>query len=486
MTVVDAVRALCDTARDLTADPSARARIDATRARLDEPLRLAIAGRIKAGKSTLLNALVGERLAPTDAGECTRVVSWYRRGLGYGVRAQLLDGGLRDLGFSRDGGLDVDLADLDADGILRLLVDWPSERLARTTLIDTPGLASLDATVSERTLAALGVGHRGAPDADAVVYLMRHLHRVDAEFLEGFRAGAGGGTSPVSSIAVLSRADEVGAGRLDAMDSARRIAATTAADPRVAALSSTVVAVAGLVGEAGATLTEAEFQLVRAVAGLPDDERGDLLLSADRFAGAEPTSLEAAARRALLDRLGLFGVRFAVEQVRAGRAGTTGQLAAALLDVSGLRDLERAVDERLRPRAATLQARSALVALSGVADDLEASDPDAARRLRRGLDEVAAAAHELAELRLAHLVATGMTGLDDDEAATALRLTGGADATDRLGLDPDAGPDERRAAALAAIERWRTRGGHPGNDPVTTEVCDIAARSAEGLYVATA
>ena len=46
--------------------------------RLDEPLRLAIAGKVKAGKSTLLNALVGEQLAPVDAGECTKVVTWYR------------------------------------------------------------------------------------------------------------------------------------------------------------------------------------------------------------------------------------------------------------------------------------------------------------------------------------------------------------------------------------------------------------------------
>ncbi|MGH9208430.1 MAG: dynamin family protein, partial [Acidimicrobiales bacterium] len=46
--------------------------------RLDEPLRVAVAGKVKAGKSTLLNALVGEQIAPTDAGECTQVVTWYR------------------------------------------------------------------------------------------------------------------------------------------------------------------------------------------------------------------------------------------------------------------------------------------------------------------------------------------------------------------------------------------------------------------------
>jgi tRNA U34 5-carboxymethylaminomethyl modifying GTPase MnmE/TrmE len=37
-------------------------------ARLREPLRLAIAGMVKAGKSTLLNAIIGEEIAPTDAG----------------------------------------------------------------------------------------------------------------------------------------------------------------------------------------------------------------------------------------------------------------------------------------------------------------------------------------------------------------------------------------------------------------------------------
>ena len=46
--------------------------------RIDGPLRVAIAGKVKAGKSTLLNAMVGEMMAATDAGECTRIVTWYQ------------------------------------------------------------------------------------------------------------------------------------------------------------------------------------------------------------------------------------------------------------------------------------------------------------------------------------------------------------------------------------------------------------------------
>ncbi|MDF2492354.1 MAG: GTP-binding protein [Microbacterium sp.] len=59
-------------------DPAASRILDELEVRLREPVRIAIAGMVKAGKSTLLNALIGEQIAPTDAGECTRTVIWYR------------------------------------------------------------------------------------------------------------------------------------------------------------------------------------------------------------------------------------------------------------------------------------------------------------------------------------------------------------------------------------------------------------------------
>src|SRR5262245_37496490 len=80
-------------------EPALAVAAKAIRERLEGPLQVAIAGRVKAGKSTLLNALVGERLAPTDAGECTRIVSWYRKGPSYQVSARLRDGRDQQLVF---------------------------------------------------------------------------------------------------------------------------------------------------------------------------------------------------------------------------------------------------------------------------------------------------------------------------------------------------------------------------------------------------
>ena len=105
-----AVRELVGAARDRALDPNSRDQLADAVERLSGPLRLAIAGRVKAGKSTLLNALVGEELAPTDAGECTKLVTWYIGGHAAKVTAVHKDGRREQRPFSREGGaLEVDL-----------------------------------------------------------------------------------------------------------------------------------------------------------------------------------------------------------------------------------------------------------------------------------------------------------------------------------------------------------------------------------------
>ena len=184
--------------------PAVAAEARAIRERLEGPLRVAIAGRVKAGKSTLLNALVGERLAPTDAGECTRIVTWYRKGPGYAVSAHLRDGTDRQLAFRRgERSLDIELGGLGEPDIDWLDVRWPSSALDRVTLIDTPGLASLNDENSRRTRDFLEADSEGGSDADAVIYLMRHLHAADVAFLDAFMDRSVAAASPVKAVAVL-------------------------------------------------------------------------------------------------------------------------------------------------------------------------------------------------------------------------------------------------------------------------------------------
>ena len=105
------------------------------------------------------------------------------------------------------------------------------------------------------------------------IYLMRHLHRSDADFLGSFMDRTVAGASPVNALAVLSRADEIGACRMDAMESAGRIARRYAGDPAVSTLVADVIPVAGLLAETGLTLTQSEHHSLSQLAAMPAEER---------------------------------------------------------------------------------------------------------------------------------------------------------------------------------------------------------------------
>ena len=61
-------------------------------------------GTLKAGKSTLVNALVGEDIAPTDATEATRIVTWFRNGPTPKVTANHRGGRRSNVPIARDAG----------------------------------------------------------------------------------------------------------------------------------------------------------------------------------------------------------------------------------------------------------------------------------------------------------------------------------------------------------------------------------------------
>lgn len=459
--------------------------ITAIRARLEGPLRVAIAGRVKAGKSTLLNALVGERLAPTDAGECTKVVSWYERGQGYEVQARLVGGDERAVSFQRrDGALDIDLGGLTERDIASLRIRWPASTLERVTLIDTPGLASINDENSRRTRSFLEFDADRPSDADAVIYLMRHVHRSDIDFLDAFMDRSVTAASPVNAVAVLSRADEIGAGRLDAIESAGRIARRYRDDPSVRGLCATVVPLAGLLAETGLTLREDEASALRTLASTDPAQLEQMLLSADQFCDIHASDLTLELRRNLLDRLGMFGVRLALREIQANGVTTAAGLGPALVEHSGLGELRRVIDDHFMPRARTLQARSALVALRSLARELRGVHAAVADTLDREAERIEASSVEFARIRAAHLVASGSVRIRDADRADLERVLLASGPEAALGLGATASPEQVRAAALTAIDRWRSRSGDPLADQALREVCETAARTCESMYAA--
>lgn len=485
LSLLEETRALLEAAAvEYRDDGESLRRIGDHSRRLGEPLRIAMAGMVKAGKSTLLNAIIGEEIAPTDAGECTKVITWYRHGPTPRISLHLVDGRVRALPIRRDRGqLDIDLGTTPARDVDRIEVEWPSTRLEDLTLIDTPGIASLSTDLSARSAAFL-IPDEHPSEADAVIYLMRHLHSADLGFLSAFHDTAVGRSDTVNAVAVLSRADEIGAGRIDALLSARAIAERYRTDGTLRSLALDVVPIAGLVAQSARTLRQREFEALRQVARLGRDARERMLVSVDRFVRTDAIDVPAEDRRELLDRLGMFGIRMSAVAIRAGCDDAT-DLADELFRRSGVDELLRLVSDQFRARADALRARTALAAVTTM---IRRRPTPGSATLTSEIERLEANAHELRELSVLATARTVGLGLPPAEAAEAERLIGAAGTSSprRLGLPDDASVDELRAAATSALRRWRAMAGSPLLDRAALEACQVAIRSCEALVMALA
>jgi hypothetical protein len=472
---LDHVRGLLDQARTVYRDDSETSdRLDALRKRADEPLRVALVGTVKAGKSTLVNALLGEQLAPTDARECTRIVTWYRHGNAPSVRARHAAEGEVQIPTRRQAGrVELDLGHLDANEIEWLDVTWPAAPLEEFTLIDTPGMASVSTEVGERTVEFVAP-EGGVTVADAFVYLLRSLHAHDVEFLRTLGDRTGGETS-IGSIAVLSRADELGAGRLNAMAVANKAVDRLRDDPTLEAVCETVVPVAGLLALAGQSLRQSEFADLAKIAALPPDRLAALMVSTDRFISAESDDLPSPRDRTnLVHRLGLFGIRLALAVIQMGVKDAT-TLADELVRHSGLEELKRVIDVHCRRRHPQLKAHAVLLGLQQLFADRPAPE---AVQLAETVDELLADPHPFQEMKLLGRVSSSRITLRPDDRAEMERLLGGSGTTaaERLGAE-----DDLRQHALAALWKWRDHAANPLLDPETAEACRVTARTCEWI-----
>ena len=109
----------------------------------DRPLLVAVMGEFNAGKSSFVNALVGEEIAPTGVTPTTATVNVLRHGAAAGARIVFHDGTTRELGPASVSPFLRELSDAQAAAVRLVEVFHPLEALRRVEIVDTPGLNSI-------------------------------------------------------------------------------------------------------------------------------------------------------------------------------------------------------------------------------------------------------------------------------------------------------------------------------------------------------
>jgi len=185
--------------------------------RVDSPFTVAVTGQMRVGKSTLLNALIGEDLAITGVNETTATINWFK----YGGKG--LDGKFRvawknkpDELFSIDE-IQTWIGDSQQAADTRYLEFFSSsELLKQANFIDTPGTRSVieshEATINEFLAQRCEKeSMRQGGKADAIIYVFPLVARES----DKDRLGSYGedsripGSSPFNSIGVLHKWDHL-------------------------------------------------------------------------------------------------------------------------------------------------------------------------------------------------------------------------------------------------------------------------------------
>lgn len=487
-----AVAQLCLALRPRVSEATAAGFADVLR-RLSAPLQVAVAGRIKSGKSTLVNALIGRRVAPTEVGECTRLVTRFQYGTVDRVEVVFRDGSKQAVPFDADGSIPAELG-VDFQDVSHLEAYLTNAVLRDLTVIDTPGLGSLDAGSAARTEQVLGAhdGGEGLGDldpvsrdaiagAEAVLYVVTQAVRVDdQQALAAFSAAtASREAGPVNAIAVLNKADTIVPDSVDGAGGDVWKAATLLArkqweqlTPRVA----DVLPVIGLLAETAETggFTSTEADALRQLSELDSDARSTMLLSADLFTSWE-CAVPAEVRARLLERLDLYGIRRALEEIDADPEITAGALRRRLLDASGLAEVTERLSSAFRARADGIKAAAALASVTALA---HASGDDGERQRVHDAIEVLLAkpeAHQLRLLEALTLVAAGAVELPEDLVSEVLRVGSTADVGEQLGLTERSKADQT-AYALERAGWWRSFASF-GATPAQSRVAHVVHRA---------
>jgi hypothetical protein len=442
---------------------------------LGEPLRVAFAGRVSMGKSTLVNALLQAPVAPTGDRETTRVVTRFEAGELENVELTLRDGTSRQAFLTPDGVLPPAYP-VPTEQIRDVRVRLPyAPVLQRITIIDTPGVESLNEEISNRTTESLFSrdSRAAVADADALIYLLRVDSQGDAAAVAAFNELTAADLCALTAVGVLNCKAEQPLAEFD------RVASRLKGEPAFRHRVADVIPVAGLLAHTAgsALLNERDAAHLRSLATYDVD---DLLIDVDEFLEA-PCDVARDDRQRLLELLGIMGLRVALHTVQSAPATDLAKLNSILLEASGLPRLQEIINGTFANCADQIKAGKTLNDVTRLSYQADAATGSRARVMIETL-RADPEMHGIQELWALQQCARTDIRLPDWVATELASVAAHATPAAKVGLPPEASPGEIMAAAQSGASRAHSYAAGLSRVRPEARIAETLRRSFTNIY----
>jgi GTPase SAR1 family protein len=470
---------------------------------LQQPMRVAIVGLIKAGKSTMMNALLGEDIVPTGNVEATFNVNVFRYGDSPSLQVHFNDNRPPEpKSFAELKALTL-RAEVNRDylnSIKYIEVLYPNEILKTFNLVDTPGLLSYYQEDSKNTVDFLQlhgqelteVTQAEAQGADAVLYLFSHSLAIeDKETVEMFQGQGVGQATPINAIGVLTKVDIYAADPnvSEPMVAGQKICARLSAHPQARQIFYTINPICGLLALGAQTLTDDDWQILTQLAQIPAERMNSLIGNVTRFCEREYADIPVppSHRQQLFDRLGQYGVQQAYKLLNSG-INTPKQLTQELLNSSGVPQLRDLILSHFGHRALLIKLGTVLRQIDRVYYQEKYNVQGKQQQIIEGIagefEKLASQEHGFAELVILRNYYEKQIKFNDLEVQQMLAVTGefGTSCSARLGLTEPVTIPEMTAIALERIHYWQQKAAdYLAIDSNTIAAANVLNRSYEGI-----
>jgi len=474
--------------------------------RLDKPLRVAVVGVMKAGKSTLMNTILQEKILFTGTLETTYTVSWFKYGEKPALNIVYYNGTEEAAPFEELEKWTVRPADVEKhllDEVEYVEIYYPNEILKTMELIDTPGLQSTHEKDARNTYNFLGqrlseeadkVTAENASKAEAIIYAFsRSAAQTDADVLDAFK-GESSNTSPVNAIGIFTQADRAwdvmrnpDANPLELVASANEKYKSQLKDKLY-----TVMPVSALPVEGACGLDDRSFDILKRLSGIDKADLLDSLSFAELFItdpADEKMPVSSEDRQYILKQFAQYGIFTATNALREGI--TREELPKYLYDRSGVGDAMELVLRHFGNRALLIKLDHMFRRLRQTAGKVKnAVGTDSAAKtvctnIIEAIDTFREQEHSFCELDVLRSYYDGEFGFPDDNLEEQfLQITGeyGSNCEARLGFAGPVSIGDLKQETRERSKKWNGIANSIGTTVPLRKAAEVIVRSCNEMH----